>query len=52
MASLHPNVTVLDWASVIGQHPEDMLADGVHYTPAGYGLRALTIAAALPPTVP
>ena len=52
VASLHPNVTVLDWASVIGQHPEDMLPDGVHYTPAGYGLRALTIAAALPPTVP
>jgi lysophospholipase L1-like esterase len=48
VASLHPNVTVLDWASVISQHPEMFLADGVHYTPAGYALRALTIAAALP----
>jgi lysophospholipase L1-like esterase len=48
VASLHSNVTVLDWASVIRQHPEDLLPDGVHYTPTGYALRALTIGAALP----
>jgi hypothetical protein len=52
VASLHPNVTVLDWASVISRHPEDILPDGVHYTPAGYVLRALTIGAALPPRMP
>jgi hypothetical protein len=51
VASLHPNVTVLDWESVIRRHPEDVLPDGVHYTPAGYVLRALTIGAALPPMV-
>jgi hypothetical protein len=48
VASLHPNVQVLDWASVISRHPEMILPDGVHYTPAGYVLRALTINAALP----
>jgi hypothetical protein len=47
VASFHRNVTVLDWASVISQHPEDILPDGIHYTPAGYVLRALTIGAAV-----
>jgi hypothetical protein len=51
VASRHPNVTVLDWASVIRHHPEMFLPDGVHYTPAGYALRATTIASALPPAV-
>ena len=51
VASRHSNVTVLDWASVISKHPEMFLPDGVHYTPAGYVLRALTIAKALPPVV-
>jgi lysophospholipase L1-like esterase len=51
VASRHSNVTVLDWASVISKHPEMFLPDGVHYTPAGYVLRALTIARALPPVV-
>ena len=48
VASRHSNVTVLDWASVISKHPEMFLPDGVHYTPAGYVLRAMTIARALP----
>jgi hypothetical protein len=47
VASLHRNVTVLDWASVIAQHREDILPDHIHYTPAGYVLRALTIGAAV-----
>jgi lysophospholipase L1-like esterase len=51
VASRHSNVTVLDWASVISKHPEMFLPDGVHYTQAGYVLRALTIASALPPVV-
>jgi lysophospholipase L1-like esterase len=48
VASFHRNVTVLDWDSVISRHPEDFLPDGVHYTPAGYALRAITIAESLP----
>jgi lysophospholipase L1-like esterase len=47
VASRHPNVIVLDWASVISRHPEMFRPDGVHYTPAGYALRAVTIAHAL-----
>jgi lysophospholipase L1-like esterase len=47
VASHHSNVKVLNWFAVIAQHPEDVGPDGVHYTAAGYRLRAKTIAAAV-----
>jgi len=47
--TFHHNVTVVDWASVIAQQPQDFVPDRVHYTPDGYWLRAQTIAAAVGP---
>jgi lysophospholipase L1-like esterase len=43
----YPNLEVLDWASLMAAHPEDLLADHIHCTQAGYQLRAEAIAAAL-----
>jgi lysophospholipase L1-like esterase len=48
-ASFFPQqVTVLDWASYIAQHPEWMLWDGVHYNPDGCAARAVWIAEHIP----
>jgi GDSL-like lipase/acylhydrolase family protein len=42
--SRYPNLEVIDWASIIAAHPEDVLADGIHYTLSGYQLRASVMA--------
>jgi hypothetical protein len=47
--TFHHNVTVIDWASVIGQHHQDFLPDLVHCTAPGYLLRAETILSAVGP---
>jgi lysophospholipase L1-like esterase len=41
----YPNMRVFDWASVA--EPGWYLSDGIHYTPAGYAVRAHAIATAL-----
>lgn len=51
-----PNVTVIDWASVIRARPGLLANDGVHLSVAGYRLRsafiAAQVAAAKPPSLP
>ena len=41
----HPNMRIFDWASLI--RPSWHLPDGIHYTSAGYAIRAHDIARAL-----
>ena len=43
----YPNLEIIDWASVMAAHPEDLVADQIHNTDAGYRLRAEVIASAL-----
>jgi lysophospholipase L1-like esterase len=38
------NLEVLDWASLMAAHPEDLVFDHIHCTQAGYQLRAAVIA--------
>jgi len=38
------NLEVIDWARVMAAHPEDLVADHIHNTDAGYQLRAQVIA--------
>ena len=38
------NLEVIDWARVMAAHPEDLVADHIHNTDAGYRLRAEVIA--------
>jgi lysophospholipase L1-like esterase len=38
------NLEIIDWASVMTAHPEDLVADRIHNTDAGYRLRAEVIA--------
>jgi lysophospholipase L1-like esterase len=42
--SRHRNLEVIDWANVMAAHPEDLVADRIHNTGAGYRLRAEVIA--------
>src|SRR5262249_13730133 len=37
---------VFDWASIVAQHPEWLVSDHVHLTPAGYRQKSLLIAGA------
>jgi GDSL-like Lipase/Acylhydrolase family len=39
-AAAHPNLVVVDWASVLREHPEWLAPDRVHLTPDGYRARA------------
>jgi hypothetical protein len=41
----YPNMRIFNWAATV--HPGWHLADGIHYTPAGYAIRAHEIAQAL-----
>ena len=41
----YPNMRVFNWAAMV--RPSWHLADGIHYTPAGYAVRARAIARAL-----
>jgi lysophospholipase L1-like esterase len=44
-AKQYPNMRIFDWASMV--QPSWHLADGIHYTSAGYAIRAAAIAGAL-----
>jgi hypothetical protein len=46
----YPNMRIFDWASMV--QPSWHLADGIHYTSAGYAIRAHAIAAALAKAFP
>lgn len=46
-AAKNPMLVVADWDSVAAGHREWMLADGLHYTPAGYAMLAAFIADSL-----
>ena len=39
-ASEHDNVRLVDWATIVAEHPELLAADAVHGTPDGYARRA------------
>ena len=41
----YPNMRIFDWAAIV--QPGWHLEDGIHYTPAGYAIRAHAIAQAL-----
>jgi lysophospholipase L1-like esterase len=41
------NLELIDWASLMAAHPEDLVFDHIHCTPAGYQLRAAVTAWAL-----
>jgi hypothetical protein len=43
----HPNVSVVDWATLSGEDPSLLSGDGLHPTPAGRQALATSIAAAL-----
>jgi lysophospholipase L1-like esterase len=43
----HPNVRLVDWASLVQREPETLAFDTVHGTPEGYGRRAEETAAAV-----
>ena len=45
--SRYRNLEVIDWASIMAAHPQDLLADGIHCTDAGYRLRATVLASVL-----
>jgi lysophospholipase L1-like esterase len=38
------NLEVIDWASIMASRPEDLVADHIHNTSAGYQLRAEVVA--------
>jgi hypothetical protein len=42
--SRYRNLEIIDWARVMAAHPEDLVADQIHNTNAGYQLRAEVIA--------
>ena len=44
IAARHPNVSVIDWAGVLGDRPALLAPDGVHLSVAGYRARASFIA--------
>ena len=46
-ARSNPNLIVVDWRGMIARHPEWVIYDGVHGTPAGYDARARAIAQAV-----
>jgi len=43
----HPNVRLVDWASLVEREPETLAVDTVHGTPDGYARRAEETAAAV-----
>lgn len=49
-SKLYPNMRIFDWASLV--QPGWHLADGIHYTSAGYAIRAAAIAHALASAFP
>ena len=46
-AERYPNVAVADWKAASDGHPDYTRSDGIHLSPAGGGVYAATIAAAL-----
>lgn len=46
-ASAHPNVRLVDWASIVGENPGLLASDAVHATPEGYRRRAAATARAV-----
>jgi lysophospholipase L1-like esterase len=46
----YPNMRIFDWASLV--QPSWHLSDGIHYTSAGYAIRAHAIAGALTKAFP
>jgi lysophospholipase L1-like esterase len=49
-SKLYPNMRIFDWAALV--EPGWHLADGIHYTSAGYAIRAAAIAHALTSAFP
>jgi lysophospholipase L1-like esterase len=49
-SKLYPNMRIFDWAGMV--QPDWHLADGIHYTSAGYQVRAAAIARALASAFP
>lgn len=49
-SKLYPNMRIFDWAGMV--QPSWHLADGIHYTSAGYEVRAAAIARALASAFP
>ena len=49
-SKLYPNMRIFDWADLV--QPGWHLADGIHYTSAGYAVRAAAIAHALASAFP
>jgi len=49
-SKLYPNMRIFDWAGLV--QPGWHLADGIHYTSAGYAIRAAAIAHALASAFP
>jgi len=47
---IYPNMRIFNWAGLV--QPGWHLADGIHYTPAGYAIRAAAIARALASAFP
>jgi hypothetical protein len=47
VATVHPNLTVLDWAAIVRSNPGLLASDGVHATPSGYQARAEVTAQAM-----
>lgn len=35
LAAIHPNLTIVDWYSLVSEHPEWVISDGVHPGPEG-----------------